>query len=118
MNYRIDRLNGEMQRTISEIIEHRIKDPRVSELVSVTSVNVAKDLKTAKVYLSIFGHADKVKTTFDAVCRCAGFIRSELAREFRDLRCVPELRFQMDTSMEYSKKIESILSDIKKDEHN
>ncbi len=118
MNYRIDRLNGEMQRAIADIIEHRIKDPRVTELVSITSVNVAKDLKTAKVYLSIFGAADKVKLTFDTICKCSGFIRSELAKEFRDLRCVPELRFIMDTSMEYSKKIESILEGINKDEIN
>jgi ribosome-binding factor A len=118
MNFRIDRLNGEMQRSISEIIEHRIKDPRVTELVSVTSVNVAEDLKTAKVYLSIFGQQDKVKLTYETICKCAGFIRSELAKEFRDLRCVPELRFLMDTSMEYSKKIENILDTINKNERN
>ena len=118
MNFRIDRLNSEMQRSIADIIRNRIKDPRVTELVSVTSVNVAKDLKTAKVYLSIFGQSDRVELTFLTICKCAGFIRSELAKEFRDLRCVPELRFLKDTSMEYSKKIESILDDINKNERN
>ena len=49
MNFRIDRLNCDMQRAIAEIIEHKIKDPRKTEIVSVTKVSVAKDLKTAKI---------------------------------------------------------------------
>lgn len=116
MNYRIDRLNGEMQRAISDIIEHKIKDPRVTGLVSITSVNVSKDLKTAKVYISIFETSDRQEMTHDALVRSSGFIRSELAKTFRDIRTVPELTFIIDKSMEYSKKIENILKDLKKDD--
>lgn len=112
MNHRIDRLNSDMQRVISDIIEHRLKDPRVTELVSVTSVSIARDLKTAKVYLSIFGDKDRAEITFNTIVKCSGYIRSELAKEFRDIRCIPELEFLIDASMEYSRKIEGILKGL------
>lgn len=113
MNFRIERLNGDMQRVIAEIIEHRIKDPRKTQLVGVTKVDVAKDLKTAKVYLSIYGNSESVEQTFKTVVRCTGFIKSELAKEFRDIRQIPDLHFILDTSMEYSRKIDEILREIK-----
>lgn len=118
MSFRIDRLNSEMRKVIADIIDNKLKDPRVTELVSVMSVEVAKDLKTAKVYLSIFGDKDKRESTFNAVQNAAGFIRKELSREFADIRSVPALEFKPDNSMEYSSKIESILEDIKNDDGN
>ena len=53
MSFRTDRLNSEMRKVIADVIDNKIKDPRVTQMVSVTNVEVAKDLKTAKVYLSI-----------------------------------------------------------------
>lgn len=117
MNFRIDRLNGDMQRVIAEIIEHKIKDPRKTEIVSVTKVNVAKDLKTAKVYLSVYGEQEKADSTFNAVVRSTGFIKCELAKQFRDIRQIPDLTFIRDTTMEYSRKIDELLKEIKDDEH-
>ena len=90
MNYRIERLNGDMQRVLADIIEHRIKDPRKTQLVGVTKVDIAKDLKTAKVYLSVLGDKDSALTTFNTVVRSTGFIKSELAKEFRDIRQIPD----------------------------
>lgn len=113
MNFRIERLNGDMQRAIAEIIEHRIKDPRKTQLTGVTKVDVAKDLKTAKIYVSIYGDEAEADETFKTIVRCSGFIKSELAREFRNIRQIPELNFIRDTSMEYSRKIEEILKEIK-----
>ena len=117
MKYREDRLNGEMQRVLSQIIG-KLKDPRITEMVSVLNVSVAKDLKTAKVTVSVFGSGDEEKkqTTFAALCRCAGFIRKELSREFHDLRTIPELTFLLDTSQAYSEHIEKIIEEIKKND--
>ena len=68
MNFRMDRLNGEMQKNISDIINNKIKDPRVAgKMISVLSVNCAKDLKTAKVYLSIYGDRTEAKKAFEIV---------------------------------------------------
>ena len=118
MKYRADRLNGEMQRVLSQIIS-KLKDPRITEMISVLNVSVAKDLKTAKVTVSVFGSddAEKKQATFSALCHCAGFIRKELSREFADLRTVPELTFLLDTSQQYSEHIEKLIEEIKKNDH-
>ena len=116
MNFRIDRLNGDMQRVIAEIIEHKIKDPRKTEIVSVTKVSIAKDLKTAKIYLSVFGSPENAEATFNAVVRSTGFIKCELAKQFRDIRQIPDLTFIKDNTMEYSRKIDEILKEIKDNE--
>lgn len=109
--YRIDRLNGEMQKAISGIISGKLRDPRISEMVTVTGVEVAKDLKTAKVYVSVY---DKKETTLCALSRAAGFIRRELAAEFSALRTVPALEFRADESIDYGAKIDKVLEEIKK----
>lgn len=113
MNFRIDRINSEMQKSISAIIR-RLKDPRITSMVSVIEVNTAKDLKTAKVYVSCYG--GDTEQTFEAIKRCSGHIRKELSDEFKELRCVPQLNFILDISMDYSEKINAILTEIKKDE--
>ncbi len=118
MGYRGDRVNSEMRKVIADVINNKIKDPRKSEMVSVISVEVAKDLKTAKVYLSIYGNKEKYQSTFDAVVKASGFIRKELSIAFKELRSVPALEFKLDTSASYSAKIETILEGIKNGDAN
>ena len=113
MNFRIERLNGDMQRIIADIIEHRIKDPRKTQMVDVTKVDIAKDLKTAKVYLSVYGEKENAETTFNTIVRSTGFIKSELAKEFKNVRQIPDLHFIVDNSSDYGDKIEKILKEIK-----
>ncbi len=117
MSYRAERINSEMRRTLSQIIS-KLKDPRISSMVSVSSVNVAKDLKTAKVSVELFGDNEHKQETFETLCRSAGFIRKELSKEFHDLRTIPELTFTMDNSLEYSAQIDKILEEIKKNDGN
>ncbi len=118
MSFRLERINSEMQKSISDIVTNRLKDPRVTEMVSVLKVDTAKDLKTAKVYVSIYGDKDKSAATFDALKKTAGFIRKELSVDFKDLRVVPSLSFFLDTSMEYSEKINTLIQEIKNNEQN
>ena len=110
---RTSRLNGEYQKEISEIIR-RLKD-RTSDikgLVSVTEVDVAPDLKTAIVYVSIFGKGDEeAKRTFDALQENAGYIRHELAQVMR-MRTVPALTFRMDKSIVYGAKMDELFKTI------
>ena len=103
-----------MQKVLADVIENKIKDPRKTEMVSVVSVSVAKDLKTAKVVLSIYGEEDKKQSTFDAVVKASGFIRKELSVAFRDIRCVPSLEFKLDVASDYSSRIETLLQEIKR----
>ena len=105
------RINGEVQRTLAEIIRADIKDPRISPLTSVVSVEVAPDLKTCKAWISVLGNEKAVKDTLAGLKSAEGFIKTKLAREV-NLRNTPEIRFIMDQSIAYgvsmSKKIEDI----------
>mgnify|MGYP001090768514 CR=1 FL=1 len=83
MSFRTDRLNSEMRKVIADVIDNKIKDPRVTQMVSVTNVEVAKDLKTAKVYLSIFGDEEKCATTFEAIKNAAALSARSFPLRFR-----------------------------------
>jgi ribosome-binding factor A len=110
---RTSRLNGEYQKEISEIIRLR-KDKIVGlkGLVSVTEVDVAPDLKTAYVYVSIYGvNEAEAKACFAALQASAGFIRHELAQVMR-MRTVPALTFRTDSSMVYGAKMDELFKSI------
>lgn len=111
---RSQRLSGEFQKEISNIISVKLRNKfsDMSAIISVTEVDVAPDLKSANVYVSIFD-TDKAKAenTFQIIKENAGFIRFELSKIMRT-RTVPELRFAADTSMEYGSKIDKILNGL------
>ncbi len=96
---RTDRIAGEMQKEISGIIRYSIKDPRLPDLVSVTAVRVTRDLRYAKVYISIFGTDEEKKDAINALNHAAGFVRREVGRKIQ-LRYTPELTFITDDSIE------------------
>ena len=104
------RINGEFMRVISEAIRFS-KDPRISPMTSVMEVEVAPDLKTCKVWVSVRGDALDRKKTMEGLQSASGYIRSTLAKEI-NLRNTPALRFIMDDSIEYainiSKKIDEV----------
>ncbi len=93
------RINDEVQRALSEILRE-LKDPRVSSLTSVMAVDVAPDLKTCKVLVSIYGSKEEIDNTMAGIRSANGFIRGELARRV-NLRNTPELRFFADDSIAY-----------------
>jgi ribosome-binding factor A len=106
-------LNGEYQKEISVIIR-TLKDraPDFKGLVSVTEADVAPDLKTAYVYVSIYGVNEKEsKRTFEILQENAGYIRHELAQVMR-MRTVPALTFRMDGSMGYGAKMDELFKKI------
>lgn len=110
---RTSRLNGEYQKEISTIIRN-LKDraPDFKGLVSVTEADVAPDLKTAYVYVSIYGVNEKeTKRTFEILQENAGYIRHELAQVMR-MRTVPALTFRMDGSMGYGAKMDELFKKI------
>lgn len=110
---RTSRLNGEYQKEISEIIR-RMKDkaPDLKGLVSVTEADVAPDLKTAYVYVSIYAKNDEeTKRSFEILQENAGYIRHELSQVMR-MRTVPALTFRMDKSMVYGAKMDELFKNI------
>ena len=107
---RLGRIDEEYKKEISQIISYQLKNPNVTGLISVTKVKVTNDLKYAKVYVSII-NSKNLKETMEGLKNSSGFIRSELARKI-NLRNTPEILFELDDSLEYGAKIDSILKEI------
>ena len=113
-NIRYDRINEEVKKAISDIVRE-MKDPRVSPMTTIMSAEVTNDLKQAKVRVSVYDEDDAVReASVAALNRAAGFIRHELGTKV-DLRALPQLKFTLDNSIEYSVHISQILNELNKD---
>ena len=112
-NYRGGRINEEVRREISNIIQNEIKDPRLTAMVSVTNVKVTKDLRYAKVFVSIFAKNDEEKNnSFVALKNASGYIRKEIGQRI-NLRYNPQIMFELDESINYGMHIEKLIQKVK-----
>lgn len=111
MRIRPEKVAHRMRREVAEILQRRIRDPRVSAMVSVTDVEVTQDLSFAKIYVSVMGKPEEVEASLQALAHAVGFVRHELG-ERMELREVPELRFIHDTSLERGARVEELLKRI------
>lgn len=107
------RINGEVQKELAEIIRGEIKDPRISSLTSVISVEVAPDLKTCKAWISVYGDDHVAEDTLVGLRSAEGYIRRELARRI-NLRNTPEIRFIVDQSIAYGVKMSKLIDEVAK----
>ena len=109
------RINAEVQKTLANLIRGEIKDPRIAPMTCVTDVEVAPDLKTCKVYISVLGDETARAQTMEGLRNAEGFMRHQLAAEL-NLRNTPALTFISDTSTEYgmamSAKIDEVMAPI------
>jgi len=87
-----------IQREISQLIRSELKDPRVSPMLTVASVDVSSDLSIAKIYYTVMDDSDRDETQ-QALTKAAGFLRRRLAANM-NTRSVPQLRFYYDDSAE------------------
>ncbi len=104
------RVNEEVQHELSSIIRE-LKDPRIAMMTTVTEVNVATDLKTCKVYVSVLGDEKAKKDTMDGLRSAAGFIRRELAHSL-NMRNTPEITFKLDTSIERGVEMSRLIDEV------
>ena len=112
------RINGEVQKELSRIIQNGIKDPRIAPLTSVVSVEVAPDLKTCKAYISVLGSEKAAADTLAGLKSAEGFIRRQLAHTV-NLRNTPEIRFILDQSIEYGVTMTKLIDDdVKTEQRN
>ena len=114
MAYRIDRIEGEIKKELSDIIRG-LKDPRISGLLSVIRVEVTPDLRYAKAYISVLAGEEEKTASIKGLEAAAGYIRREIGARI-DLRYTPEFSFKLDNSIEYGAHINKILSDVIKKE--
>ena len=109
------RINGEVQKELSVIIQNEIKDPRSAPMTSVVAVEVAPDLKTCKAYISVLGNEEAAQNTLAGLKSAEGYIRRQLARTV-NLRNTPEIRFILDQSIEYGVTMTKLIDDVLKTE--
>jgi ribosome-binding factor A len=105
------RINEEVFRELSNIIRGELKDPRISPMTSVVSVEVAPDLKTAKAYISVLGDEEAAKKTMAGLKSCGGFIRHLLAQNL-NLRNTPEITFVLDQSIAHGVRMSKLIDDV------
>lgn len=104
------RINAEVQKELSTLIREDCKDPRIHPMTSVLDVEVAPDLKTAKVYISVLGDEEALKQTLRGLKSAAPHLRYELARSM-NLRNTPELIFVGDRSIAYGVSMSKLIDD-------
>ena len=110
---RINRINEEVKKEISSIIRE-LKDPRISEMTSVVAVEVTKDMRWCKVFVSVLGDEKQQEDTIKGLKSAAGFVRKEIGSRLA-LRYTPEIVFALDHSIEHGANINRILQDIREE---
>jgi ribosome-binding factor A len=108
---RSDRVAQQMQRELSELIRMEIKDPRMGGLVTITDVEVTRDLSHAKVFYTLMSGEDE--ETWKTLNRSAGFLRNELGRRIKLFK-MPDLHFHYDHSIEQGMSLDKLIDQAMK----
>jgi ribosome-binding factor A len=106
---RTQRVADYLQRELAALIQHELRDPRIG-MVSITGVNVSRDLGHAKIYFTVLGcdSGDDASDSTEALNKAAGFLRSQLSRD-SNMRSVPQLRFYFDSSVGQGRHLEDLI---------
>jgi len=110
MSRRVERLNEQLKREISDILRFEVKDPRIG-MVTVTGARASTDLSLAQIFVSIPGDDAERTETLEGLSAASPYIRSELGKRMK-IRKVPELRFRSDESLDYAMRIEKLLGEV------
>lgn len=108
---RLDRVNQLIKEEVSIILQRELKDPRLG-FVTVTDVETSKDLRVARIFVSVLGNDAQWTASLAALASARGFIRNWL-RQHLDLRVTPDLDFRADRSMEHAAKIQTLLKQVR-----
>ena len=110
---RIDSVNSLLKREISRIITSDVKDPRLSSMTSVVSVETSRNLQNSTVYVTIMGEREEKQKTLKGLRSDGGFIQRTLRKNL-DLRTIPNIRFMVDDSLDRAKQISDLLDEAEK----
>jgi len=110
-SYRADQVGEQVREEIMSIIRRDLKDPRIG-FVSITAVRMSADLRSARVRVSVLGNPEEQKASLRGLVSAKGLIRHELGRRLQNLKFSPELRFELDPSIEYSVHINKLLREV------
>lgn len=111
--FRPERVAEQLHKEISQMLMHGVKDPRVA-LVTVTGVDVTRDLRLARVYFTVTGDAEDRKGAEEGLRSSSAFVRRQLGQIMR-LRYIPEIRFEYDQAIVSGRRIDELLRQVKDD---
>ena len=109
---RADRVAEAIREEVATFLAEEVKDPRITGLVTVTGVDVTRDLRNAKVFVGVMGTDVERASTFEGLASVAGHLRARVGRALR-LRLAPEITFKADESIARAARIEDLLAQIK-----
>jgi len=113
-NRRPDRVAEAIREEVAQFLADGVKDPRVRGLVTVTGVEVTRDLRHARVFVSIMGDDAAKAETFAGLAGVAGHLRGRIGRSLR-LRAAPEIEFRNDASVAHAARIETLLEQLQRE---
>ncbi len=111
MSKRTRQIAERIQHVIGDVIQNEMQDPRIG-FATVVGVEVSADLQYARVRVSVMGDTEEQQDTMQALQHARGFLRRRVAEELSHLRMVPELRLELDTSLDYSMRINQLLREV------
>ena len=109
---RRERLGDMIRQEIASSLIHTVKDPRIQGFITVTKVEMTADLKLAHVYISIFGGGHDPHKILQGLKNAAGFLKAQIGKSV-NLRYIPDLKFELDTSLDYGDRIDQLLKKTK-----
>lgn len=112
---RIEKLQELIKQEMSKMLLKELKDPRIG-FVTVTDVEMTGDLREAKIYVSVMGGEEQVKSSLEGLNSALGFVRREIGQRIR-LRFTPEISFALDTSLDYGDHIQKLLLQVEGDKN-
>lgn len=111
MTRRTEKIGEQIREELSDILRREVRDPRLSDFITITQVDVSPDLKFAKVFVSIMGTQEQRKDSVTGLNSASGFIRKILGKRLT-IRSVPELSFRHDESIERGSRILELLKEV------
>jgi ribosome-binding factor A len=114
---RTRRVGEQIQRELATLIREDLKDPRLG-MVSISAVQVSRDLSHAKVHVSVLGNEEQSRASLTVLNHAAGFLRHKLGK-LMHIRVIPELRFYLDRSLEEGARLSALINEaIASDRHD
>ncbi len=101
------RVADQIQHELSSLVRNQVKDPGISPLLTISAVDVSRDLSVAKIYITVLGDEQR-ESSMAALARASGYLRSQLASRM-SLRSVPQLRFYYDESIEQGEHLSGLI---------
>jgi len=113
---RIEKLQELIKQEVGKMLLMNIKDSRIG-FVTVTGVEMTGDLREAKIYVSIMGNDEQIKSSLEGLNSALGYIRREIGRRIK-IRFTPEISFALDKSLDYSEHIQKLLLKVQAEERS